>query len=123
MIGSKQHRPASRSAGVEGLVGGGAEGDFGEACFADLAAEDRDLDPHQREAEEPAALPRAFELFEHDGEHVVRQAVVEHVGDRDRLDAFGERLDADADLGGMLPALDEAVALAGDLDLRSIVSR
>ena len=48
-----------------------------EARLAHLAAEHRGLEPHQREAEHAAALPRAFEFFEHDGEHFVRQAVVE----------------------------------------------
>ena len=43
--------------------------------LAHFAAEDRHLEPHQREAEQAAALPRAFQFFEHDGQHFARQAV------------------------------------------------
>ena len=91
MIGSSSTGPASAEAVVEGVAGGGAEGDVGRVGLVHFAAEHRDLESHERET--PACRRRRgrFEFFQHDFQEVdsAGRVGIDRNGHRRRLRGQG----------------------------------
>ena len=115
----EQHNSRDTERGVECQIRRGAEGDIGAAGLMHFTSEQGHFQSHQRKAEQSAALSRVFEFFEHHGEHVGRQTVIESIRHHIATDRGIKRFDANADFGDVLHAVDQPVALARRFSLAS----